>query len=200
MNKKITVVFQGDSITDCDRNVIPPYGNGYVSKIAKAYPKLNIINKGISGNRVIDLKERWQSDTLDQHPDILCILIGVNEVWHYLSYGKPYSDQQYYNDLNLIIGEAKAANPDLKLIMMAPFLFQVGVVQENWLAPLDRLRCLFTKTAATKADVFIDLQTEFNLALASASMEELAGDGVHPSDLGHEVIAKAVTKALNNLL
>ena len=200
MTNKITIVFQGDSITDCDRNAIPPYGNGYVSKIAKAFPDLTVINKGISGNRVIDLKERWQSDTLDQHPDILCILIGVNEVWHYLSYGKPYSDEQYYTDLNLILDQAKAANPKLKLIMMAPFLFEVGVVQPDWVAPLARLRCLFTKTAALKADVFIDLQTELNLALANASMSDLAGDGVHPSDLGHEVIANAVKKALNQLI
>lgn len=200
MTKKITVLFQGDSITDCDRNAIPPYGNGYVSKIAKAYPQLTIINKGISGNRVIDLKERWQKDTLDQHPDILCILIGVNEVWHYLSYGKPYSDDQYYTDLTMILDQAKAANPKLKLIMMAPFLFEVGVVRPDWVAPLARLRSLFTKIAATKADVFIDLQSELNLALAHASMTELAGDGVHPSDQGHEVITHAVSKALNQVL
>lgn len=200
MTNKITVLFQGDSITDCDRNVIPPYGNGYVSRIATAFPQLNVINKGISGNRVIDLKERWQSDTLDQHPDILCIMVGVNEVWHYLSYGKPYSDEQYETDLNLILDQAKAANPKLKLIMMAPFLFEVGVVQPEWVAPLARLRCLFTKIAAKKADVFIDLQTELNLALKDASMSDLAGDGVHPSQLGHDVIARAVTQALNTLL
>lgn len=200
MDQKITVLFQGDSITDCDRNAIPPYGNGYVSRIAQAYPHLNVINKGISGNRVIDLKERWQRDTLDQHPDILVILIGVNEVWHYLSYEKPYSDQQYYDDLNLILDQALAANPKLKILMLAPFLFEVGVVKENWLAPLARLRSLFTKTAAVKADMFVDLQTVLNLALADASMEELAGDGVHPSQLGHDVIAEAVSEALDQLL
>jgi lysophospholipase L1-like esterase len=200
MANKITVLFQGDSITDCDRLGHTPYGNGYVSRIANAFPQLNIINKGISGNRVIDLKERWQQDTLDQHPDILCIMIGVNEVWHSLSYGKPYSDQQYESDLNLILDQAKAANPTLKLIMMAPFLFEVGVVQAEWVAPLARLRCLFTKTAAKKADVFIDLQSELNLALKDATMEDLAGDGVHPSPLGHDVIAKAVIKALTSLL
>ena len=200
MAKKLTVLFQGDSITDCDRNVIPPYGNGYVSRIAAAYPELNIINRGISGNRVIDLKERWQRDTLDLHPDILVILIGVNEVWHYLSYDKPYSDQQYDDDLNLILDQAKAANPDLKILMLAPFLFEVGVVKENWLAPLARLRSLFTKIAANKADGFVDLQTILNLALAEATMEELAGDGVHPSPLGHDVIAEVVADALDQLL
>jgi len=200
MTKKLTVLFQGDSITDCDRNAIPPYGNGYASLIAKAYPQLNVINRGISGNRALDLKERWQRDALDLHPDILCILIGVNEVWHYLSYGKPYSDQQYVEDLNLIIDQAKAANPKLKLIMMAPFLFEIGVVQPDWVAPLARLRCLFTKTAALKADVFIDLQSQFNLALAHNSMEDLCGDGVHPSGIGHQVIADALSKALKPLL
>jgi len=200
MAKKLTVLFQGDSITDCDRNAIPPYGNGYVSKIAEAYPELTVINKGISGNRVIDLKERWQRDTLDQHPDILVILIGVNEVWHYLSYDKPYSDTQYYEDLNLILDQTKAANPNLKILMLAPFLFEIGVVKENWLAPLARLRCLFTKTAANKADGFVDLQTVLNLALAEATMEELAGDGVHPSPLGHQIIAEAVSEALDQLL
>lgn len=200
MTKQLTVVFQGDSITDCDRNQIPPYGNGYVSRIVQEFPELNVINRGISGNRVIDLKERWQRDTLDHNPDILCLMIGVNEVWHHLSYGKPYTDEQYYTDLNLILDQAKAKNPNLKVIMMAPFLFEIGVVKPDWVAPLARLRCLFTKTAAAKADVFIDLQTVLNLALKDATMEELAGDGVHPSPLGHSVIAKAVSDALKTLI
>ncbi len=200
MSDKLTVLFQGDSITDCNRNDFPPFGNGYVNQVAKVFPQLNIINHGISGNRVIDLKERWQSDTIEQNPDILCILVGVNEVWHYLKYGKPYTDQQYEQDLNLIIDQAKAANPQLKLIMMAPFLFEVGVVTADWLAPLARLRSLFTKTAAIKADVFIDLQSVLNLALSHASMEELCGDGVHPRDLGHTAIAEAFIKVLKQIL
>jgi len=199
MTQKV-LLFQGDSITDCDRQRFAPLGNGYVSKVADAFRNVSVINKGISGNRVIDLKDRWENDTLALHPDILCILVGVNEVWHHLSYGKPYTDTQYEQDLKQIIALAKAQNPNLKLIMMEPFLFEVGVVTSEWIEPLDRLRKIFRSIAMTHADAFIPLQEIFNQALRKHKPEELLPDGVHPSDLGHQVIASALIDILPSLL
>lgn len=199
MTKKV-LLFQGDSITDCDRNRFAPYGNGYVSKVADAFPNVSVINKGISGNRVIDLKDRWENDTLANHPDILCILIGVNEVWHHLFYDKPYTDAQYEQDLKQIIALTKAQNPNLKLIMMEPFLFEVGVVTSEWIEPLDRLRKIFRSIAMAQADAFIPLQEIFNQALRKHKAEELLPDGVHPSDLGHQFIASALMDILPSLL
>ncbi len=199
MEKKTVLLFQGDSITDCNRNLFAPLGNGYVSKVADAFSNLSVINKGISGNRVIDLKNRWVEDTLALHPDILCILIGVNEVWHYLSYDKPYTDAQYEQDLTLIIDQAKAQNPNLKLIMMEPFLLEVGVVTSDWIEPLERLRKIFRSIALVQADAFIPLQEIFDQASRKHKPEELLPDGVHPSDLGHQLIASSLIDILTSL-
>lgn len=198
--KNTVLLFQGDSITDCNRNLFVPLGDGYVSKVAEAFPTVSVINKGISGNRVIDLKNRWEKDTLALYPDILCILVGVNEVWHNLCYDKPYTDEQYEQDLKLIIAHAKAQNPNLKLIMMEPFLFEVGVVTSDWIEPLDRLRKIFRSIALVEANAFIPLQELFNQASRKLTLEELLPDGVHPSDLGHQLIASALIDILPSLL
>jgi lysophospholipase L1-like esterase len=200
MANKTIVLFQGDSITDCNRFSLTPYGDGYVSKVVKALPQLEIINRGISGNRVIDLKERWKEDALDLHPDVLVIMIGVNEVWHYLSYGKEYSDSQYEKDYRLILDELKHINPKLKIVMMQPFLFEVGVVKADWVAPLDRLKVIVKRIAHEKADAYIPLQEILNQATKDYSKEELLPDGVHPSDLGHQLIANEVIKVLQKIL
>jgi lysophospholipase L1-like esterase len=200
MANKTIVLFQGDSITDCNRFSLPPYGDGYVSKVVKALPQLEIINRGISGNRVIDLKERWKEDALDLHPDVLVIMIGVNEVWHYLSYGKEYSDSQYEKDYRLILDELKHINPKLKIVMMQPFLFEVGVVKADWVAPLDRLKLIVKRIAHEKADAYIPLQEILDEATKVHSKDALLPDGVHPSDLGHQLIANEVTKVLQKII
>ena len=83
------ILFQGDSITDANRDYRSfDLGQGYVHFIKESLPNTEIINKGISGNRTLELLERWQADTLDINPDILSILIGVNEVWHHFRFGK----------------------------------------------------------------------------------------------------------------
>ena len=200
MTKKTVLLFQGDSITDCNRNLFMPLGDGYVSKVADAFPNVSVLNKGISGNRVIDLKNRWVDDTLALHPDILCILVGVNEVWHNLCYDKPYTDAQYEHDLKWIIAETKAQNPNLKLIMLEPFLLEVGVVTFDWIKPLERLRKIFRSVALVQADAFIPLQDIFNQASRKYKPKELLPDGVHPSDLGHQFIALALVDILPSLL
>src|SRR5574340_322678 len=91
------VLFQGDSITDCDRrrddtdpNALAALGNGYPLLVAGAlldeHPDraLRFYNHGVSGNRVPDLESRWQADTIALQPNVLSILIGVNDLWHKL--------------------------------------------------------------------------------------------------------------------
>lgn len=192
------LLFIGDSITDCnrDRLRVDGLGQGYVAKVAKALPDFNVVNRGISGNRVVDLKARWTEDALALHPDILVVLIGVNEVWHQLKFGSPYTEAQYEADYRDILKQARASNPNLKVVLMQPFIFEVGEVDSAWPLPLNRLKHIVERLAAELADAYIPLQDLLNDAAKHHGEATLLPDGVHPSDLGHAVIADAVLKTL----
>ncbi len=129
------ILFQGDSITDGNRgrSADPNHilGHGYVFIIAArhgaAFPdaKLDFINRGISGNTVLDLEKRWQKDTLDLKPDVLSILIGVNDN------GRGVPLDQYEQVYDKLITQAKAANPKLKLVLCEPFVKPTGTINEG---------------------------------------------------------------------
>jgi lysophospholipase L1-like esterase len=195
------LLFIGDSITDCnrDRLRVDGLGQGYVAKVAKALPEFTVYNRGISGNRVVDLRARWTEDALALHPDILVVLIGVNEVWHQLKFGSPYTEAQYEADYREILTLAKAANPNLKIVLMQPFIFEVGEVDGAWPLPLNRLKHLVERLAAELADAYIPLQTILSDAAQTHGEAALLPDGVHPSDQGHAVIANAVLNTLKTL-
>jgi lysophospholipase L1-like esterase len=129
------ILFQGDSITDGNRGRTEDpnriLGHGYVFIIAAqygaAFPDLNLtfINQGISGNKVTDLEKRWQQDTIDLKPDVLSILIGVNDNGN-------VPPEQYEQAYEKILTVAEAANPKIRLVLCEPFCLPVGKVKENW--------------------------------------------------------------------
>jgi lysophospholipase L1-like esterase len=129
------ILFQGDSITDGNRgrSADPNHilGHGYVfiiaAKYGAAFPdlKLDFLNRGVSGNTVLDLEKRWQKDTLDLKPDVLSILIGVNDS------GRGVSLDQYEQVYDKLITQAKAANPKFKLVLCAPFVKPTGKINED---------------------------------------------------------------------
>src|ERR1700754_764879 len=91
------IVFTGDSITDCDRRTDPEgLGDGYVRLLAGS-PELagfDVRNRGISGNRVLDLQERWENDVVAEQPAILSVLVGINETWRRYDSGDPTTAEQ----------------------------------------------------------------------------------------------------------
>src|SRR3954447_2755189 len=119
-NAHSTILFQGDSITDGNRgrdNALNHiFGHGYVhliaSRLGADYPErqLAFINRGISGNRVVDLYARWQEDTLNLKPDVLSILVGVNDVYMQLANGSGVSAAKFERVYSLLLEEAKTAN------------------------------------------------------------------------------------------
>ena len=195
------VLFIGDSITDCnrDRLRVDGLGTGYVANIAKALPNVTVYNRGISGNRVVDLKARWSEDSLDLHPDTLVVLIGVNEVWHQLKFGSPYTEAQYEADYREILNRSKKANPNLKIVILQPFIFGVGEVTDEWFLPLNRLKHIVERLAKEFADGYVELQDILDKAAKTHGETALLPDGVHPSDLGHRIIADAVLETLKKL-
>ena len=192
------LLFQGDSITDANRNKSQPYdlGEGYVSKLLSMNHRAVIINKGISGNRTIDLINRWEIDTLNIKPDFLSILIGINEVWHHYKYGNVLTPAEYKHNYIKLLKEVKEKSPQTQILMIEPFVFPIGEYEPIWETDLREEQKIVEELAQTYADYYIPMQSILNSHLKNYHMSDILGDGVHPTDLGHQLIAKEITKVL----
>jgi lysophospholipase L1-like esterase len=183
------ILFQGDSITDGNRgrNADPNHilGHGYVFIIAArhgaAFPerKLDFINRGVSGNTVLDLEKRWQKETLDLKPDVLSILIGVNDN------GKNVPLDQYERVYENIIAKAKAASPKLKLVLCEPFLTHSGKLNEG----IRKRQEIVAKLAKEHGAALVHFQRVFDEAVKRAPADYWIWDGVHPTYRGHQLMA-----------
>ncbi|MEX1016017.1 MAG: SGNH/GDSL hydrolase family protein, partial [Phycisphaeraceae bacterium] len=206
------VLFQGDSITDCDRDrtVTEPnhqhaLGRGYVFHTAAAlladHPAANlrIYNRGISGNKVTDLADRWQPDCLDLQPTVLSVLIGVNDTWHGTGKGNPDASvplDTYEQTYRQILTQARDAQPKLRLVLCDPFVLRCGGVTDEWFPEFDQRRALVKKLATEFEAVFVPFQDMYDQALSQAEPAYWAGDGVHPSMAGHALMARTWLAAI----
>jgi lysophospholipase L1-like esterase len=200
-----TVLFQGDSITDTGRNrhlsepnQQPAMGHGYayltMARLLARQPqhKLRVFNRGISGNRVPDLHERWQSDCLALKPDVLSILIGVNDWWHQLDGRYRASVEQYESGYRELVQRTLSALPGLTLVLCEPFVLRCGVVDQRWFPELDRRREAARRVAESAGALFVELQGVFDRAVAAGTAPDYwAADGVHPTPQGHQLISDA---------
>ncbi|MFN2572122.1 MAG: SGNH/GDSL hydrolase family protein [Gemmatimonadales bacterium] len=197
------VLFQGDSITDAGRNrdstepnSAGALGNGYpllvASAVLAARPKgaLRFYNRGISGNKVPDLQQRWTRDTLDLKPDVLSILIGVNDFWHTLDHGYTGTVRDYEDQYTALVEQTRHALPGLRLIVLEPFVLRTGAVTARWFPEFDERRAAAARVAARARVTFVPLQSVFNQRAGLAPPEYWAADGVHPTPAGHAVIAE----------
>jgi len=215
--KGSVVVFQGDSITDAGRNrdsagpnAAGALGNGYpllvASAVLAARPPsggglggvggpaglggLRFYNRGISGNKVPDLQQRWTADTIDLHPDVLSILIGVNDFWHKLDHGYNGTVQDYEQQYTALLDETRRLLPRVHLIVLEPFVLRTGAVDARWFPEFDQRRAAATRVATHARATFVPLQSIFNQRARTAPPEYWAADGVHPTPAGHAVIAE----------
>lgn len=183
------ILFQGDSITDgnrgrsADPNHILGHGYAFIiaAKYGAAFPEANLdfMNRGISGNTVLDLEKRWIKDTLDLKPDILSILIGVNDN------GKNVPLDQYEQVYDKLLIDAKAANPKIKLVLGEPFVKPVGKINEGIIKRQEIVARLAKKHGAA----LIHFQTVFNDAIKRAPADYWIWDHVHPTYRGHQLMA-----------
>jgi len=197
-----TILFQGDSITDAGRkrgiaeaNSQPALGAGYAwlaaSQILVDAPSadLKMFNRGISGNQIFQLAERWQKDCLDLKPNVLSILIGVNDYWRTIDSGSKRTSEDYESDYRKLLQRTKEALPDVRLILCEPFLLVAGTVEEKWLAPFGKYRVAAKKLAEEFDARFVPFQAMFDVASKVASPATWAADGVHPSASGATLMA-----------
>lgn len=199
-----TVLFQGDSVTDMDRNADPNgIGVGYVystvSLFHALHPDMNVtfINRGISGNRVKDLQARWQEDALDLNPDVLSILIGINDTWRRFDANDPTSTQAYEDSYRDILTQARRKNPDLKLILMDPFMLSAPIGDpKEWREDLNPRIAVVERLAKEFDALHIKLDELFTQACKTVSPAFWASDGIHPDPNGRAFIALAWLRAV----
>ena len=204
---KKTLLMAGDSITDSGRDRpigigTDSLGNGYVSCLAQLLIKHNkeneitLINMGVSGNTIKDLRSRWKNDVLDLNPDWISIMIGINDVWR--QFDSPGLSSistldEYEKCLNNLI--LLTCNSVEKIILMTPFL-----VEPNYSDPMRMMVNGYVKVvrqlAVRNGLILVDTQNTFDFAMAKIKPEELAEDRIHPTIVGHNLMAEAFMKSL----
>lgn len=204
------VLFQGDSITDAGRekeeelpNNARSFGSGYAYIIASRLLRdleeknLTLYNRGISGNKVFQLDERWQRDCLDLRPDVLSILIGVNDYWHMRQGRYDGTPGIYERDYRNLLDLTKSELPDVKLIICEPFvLTETTAVDETWREPFGRYQEIAARLAGEFKAVWVPFQAAFSEAAKQAPSTYWTRDGVHPSMAGCELMAETWLKAV----
>ncbi len=189
------ILFMGDSITDAGRN--GAMGQGYPllvnARLSVLYPgKLKFINNGISGNRIVDLYARIKCDVWNHEPDVMSVLIGINDVWHEIGGKNGVDAVRFERMLTMFCEDTLERLPDIKMMLMEPFVLRAGATDANWdyFDSETKLRAEAVKRIAEKFNlVFLPLQDMFDKACETASAEFWLHDGVHPSPAGHQLIA-----------
>lgn len=209
--KNQVILFQGDSITDCgrSRDTSEPnagLGSGYPLLVAshllceKAEAGLKFYNRGISGNRIVDLYARWKSDGLNLKPDIISILIGVNDTWHEFGSNNGVEIPRFEQFYQMLLEWTVKACPGVKLVLGEPFVHVCGAVNRDWVPEIKQRREIVRKMATEFKAVYIPYQDIFNAALKQAPAEYWLGDGVHPTYAGHQLMADAWLKAAAGII
>lgn len=210
-----TILFQGDSITDAERVKAngASAGCGYPllvkSQLGFENPgEYTFFNRGVSGNRVLDMYARIVNDFLNLKPDYISILIGVNDIWHGIDWNNGTGLERYEKIYNILIEELKAELPDTRIMIMEPFVLE-GRATANTEEQPDRLETFksgvsdVAKAARRVAEKhslkFVELQQKFDDACKLAKPDYWLSDGVHPSPMGHELIKREWIKAFNEI-
>lgn len=198
------ILFQGDSITDGNRgrNEDPNHimGHGYAfsiaSRVGADYPeqRYQFYNRGISGNKVSDLAGRWQSETLDIKPDVLSILVGINETVSLVLQREPVVYAEKYEKIyNVLLEQTLEQFPTILFVLCEPFLLKVGRIEERWEeyhSDVIQRQAIVRKLAAKFNTVFVGFQEVFDKACEKAPADYWIWDGVHPTVAGHELMAR----------
>lgn len=208
--KDNVILFQGDSITDAGRNKEDnSYNNAKV--LGSGYPmltgaallekfaalNLKVYNKGISGNKVYQLAERWDNDCLNIKPDVLSILIGVNDIWHKLNGQYNGTVDIYRKDYIALLERTKKALPNVKLIICEPFAVRgVKAVDDKWYPEFYDYQKAAREIATQFGATFVPYQKIYDEAQKHAPGAYWTPDGVHPTLAGAQLMAQAWLQAV----
>ncbi|MBQ9414615.1 MAG: SGNH/GDSL hydrolase family protein [Clostridia bacterium] len=189
------ILFQGDSLTDCNRNKEDPtdLGTGYVAataaRLRKFYPDMEFtfINRGVNGDRTRELLKRWQKDTIDLQPDILTLLIGVNDSWRRYDQNDPTPVEEFEANLRTLLEDVKK-NTYAKILMIEPFLVDIDPVDlpypagadiHSWREDLAPKIQVFRRLAYEYADAYLPMDGILAEMCLQSSPKTWSVDGVH---------------------
>jgi acyl-CoA thioesterase I len=197
------ILFQGDSITDTGRdqeitepNIDHAAGVGYCNHLmaymlrTRPADKLRFYNRGLSGNRIVDLYARWKVDAINLKPDIISILIGVNDTWHEFNFANGVEPVRYAQVYRMLLEYTQQQLPGIQWVLCEPFVLPCGVVTEAWVAEINERRRIVQQLAAEIEACFVPFQSALNQVLTLAPPEYWVHDGVHPTLAGHRVLAE----------
>ncbi len=205
------ILFQGDSITDAHRSRDDrrSLGFGYPTQVAgllgKEYPgQLEFVNLGISGNRVVDLYARVGADFIEEKPDFITILIGINDVWHEFGAKRNGIENPKFRKVySMLVEELRHKLPGVEILILEPFVLEGAATERKWhiFRNETAMRAASSKAVAEEYGcTFVPLQKIFDEACEKAPAAYWLPDGVHPSAMGHGLIAAAVADALRQKL
>ena len=213
------ILFQGDSITDGNRyksqasewDKNHQIGHSYVyivtGLLGMQYPErgFEFINRGISGNTVGELALRWQKDALDINPDVLSILIGVNDCIRASNRSvKDFSAENYETGYRQILQQILEKNPDVKIVLLEPFAYTETQSVEGSSPEIRRVilkteQKIVRRLAEEFNAVFVPLQDVFDQAKALREPKYWIWDGTHPTEAGHALIAREFLRATKHI-
>jgi lysophospholipase L1-like esterase len=208
-----TFLFQGDSITDGNRTRNNDWnhilGHGYMYLIAsrlwfdKTEAGYKFLNRGISGNKVTDLAKRWQTDTLDLKPNVLSILVGVNDAHSVVRDQNPESAALFEETYRKLLTDTKQSLHDVVLVLCEPFILPVGKVKNNvelWNEEIQKRQIVVKRLASEFQAIFVPFQKYFDEATEKAPADFWCWDGIHPMPVGHELMARVWIKEVSKKL
>lgn len=208
------VLFVGDSITDAGRIYDNPtdMGRGYPLLIKASLgldnTELEFINRGINGNRIVDLYARIKKDIINLKPDIVSIYVGVNDVRYDVEGQYGVDTPKFIKIYKMLIDEIIESLPNVKIMLITPFLLE-GRSTRNIEACPDRFerlksgvleKALAVKNIAAEYGLpFVELQPVFDKVSGTRSVEKITVDGVHPTPEGHEIIKRIWVETFQKL-
>ena len=205
------IVFYGDSITDAKRNrdFLDPntgLGNGYVfcasaSLLNKDIEGYEIYNRGISGNRVVDLYARIKSDLWNLEPDLISILIGVNDVWHEIERQNGVEIDRFENIYRILLKETLERLPGVKIMICEPFVLPGSATEEHSdeFNAVKKYASVAKRLAEEFGLYFVPLQEMYDSMAEKYGNEKLLKDGVHPTTEGAVLLANEWLKVFEEI-
>ena len=202
-----TILFQGDSVTDCYRReeATLGYGHGYAAMVAaelgtRAPGSYTFYNRGIGGDRITNIYARIKTDVLNLKPDVMSLMVGINDVWHNSPVRNGTDTPKFRMIYDLVMTEVKETLPDCKLILMTPYFtetfaswvpeFRTQVIEKQ-----EVVREMAKKYGAA----LYDTQAVIDEAVKHAPIEYWTMDGVHPTLFGHRLLADGWIKVFDTL-
>ncbi len=203
-----TYLFQGDSITDAyrlkDSSNLQYFGYGYATMVAgrlhQKYPgEFTFFNRGVSGDRTVDLYARIKKDVINLKPDYMSVLVGVNDICHDFTQQNGVSPEKYEKILTMYLSEIQEALPNIKIVILEPFIADGEFTREQGpeLRPqVEKVAAAAKRVAAALQLPFVPLQKTFDEWVQKYGETYVTHEGVHPTNAGHTIIAEALLQTL----